>query len=299
MPIRENKFARRARERDENTNTKKLVNRDEQPTIDEQLARLEEDIRRLKVEFDIYFNGAAKRPPYDTKGRVETLIKRLADDRTLTFAQRYHYNSLAARYTSFLQLWRRTMQDREEGRGPLAPPRAPRSRPSPRPPPSSALTRAPTCKTVRELYQALVEARRRCGEDDRRLCTSRASTAWSPRNPRRSNSAPAASAYTSRSPSATAASSSRPRRKSREQAGDGENGRQSELVMVLTAFRFTAYCFLECLAFQSALAGSLRSPEAVSGLQRKLKCSVGESYILITFSACGPFGPCVTSNSTS
>src|SRR2546421_7373027 len=98
-------------------NTKKLVLRDEQPTPEEQLARLEEDIRRLKVEFDIYFNGAAKRPPYDTKGRVETLIKRLADERTLSLAQRYHYNSLAARYTSFLQLWRRTMQEREEGRG--------------------------------------------------------------------------------------------------------------------------------------------------------------------------------------
>src|SRR5437763_3155440 len=97
-------------------NTKKLVLRDEQPTPEEQLNRLEEDIRRLKVECDIYFNGAAKRPPYDTKGRVETIIKRLADDRTLTFAQRYHYNALTARYTSFLQLWRRTMQDREECR---------------------------------------------------------------------------------------------------------------------------------------------------------------------------------------
>src|SRR5437868_8184148 len=97
-------------------NTKKLVLRDQQPTPEEQLNRLEEDVRRLKVEFDIYFNGAAKRPPYDTKGRVETIIKRLADDRTLTFAQRYRYNSLVARFTSFLQLWRRTMQDREEGR---------------------------------------------------------------------------------------------------------------------------------------------------------------------------------------
>jgi hypothetical protein len=41
-----------------------------QPTPDEQLTRLEDDIRRLRVEFDIFFNGAAKRPPYDTKGRV-------------------------------------------------------------------------------------------------------------------------------------------------------------------------------------------------------------------------------------
>src|SRR2546423_14800395 len=70
-------------------NTKKLVLRDEQPTPEEQLARLEEDIRRLKVEFDIYFNGAAKRPPYDTKGRVEA--KRSCGEQTddLGFA-RFH-----------------------------------------------------------------------------------------------------------------------------------------------------------------------------------------------------------------
>ena len=53
-----------------------------QPTPDEQLTRLEDDIRRLRIEFDIFFNGGAKRPPYETKGRVETLLKRLGDDRT-------------------------------------------------------------------------------------------------------------------------------------------------------------------------------------------------------------------------
>jgi hypothetical protein len=170
LPIRENKFARRAKERVRNTKT--VVIRDPQPTVEEQLARLEDDIRRLKVEFDIYFNGAAKRPPYDTKGRVETLIKRLADDRTLTFAQRYHYNSLTARYTSFMQLWRRTMQDREEGRGPLR-------RPAPAPQPESASATF-VCSdprgdvpTVRGLFDALVEARKRCGESTEDLSFAR------------------------------------------------------------------------------------------------------------------------------
>ena len=172
MPIRENKFARRARERDVSVNTKKVVLRDQQPTVEEQLARLEEDIRRLKVEFDIYFNGAAKRPPYDTKGRVDTLIKRLADERTLTFAQRYHYNSLAARYNSFMQLWRRTMQEREEGRGPSR-----RTAPAPEPEaaPATFVCSDPRgdVRTVRGIYEALVEARRQCGEPTDDLSFSR------------------------------------------------------------------------------------------------------------------------------
>ena len=63
MPIRDNKFARQAKERQSQQNRRGNVAADSQPTIDEQLKRLEEDIRRLKIEFDIFFNGASKRPP--------------------------------------------------------------------------------------------------------------------------------------------------------------------------------------------------------------------------------------------
>jgi hypothetical protein len=164
LPIRENKFARRIRERKKQLEKKGVVN-DAQPTTDEQLARLEEDVRRLKVEFDIYFNGAAKRPPYDTKGRVETIIKRLADDRTLTFAQRYRYNSLVARYSSFLQLWRRTMQEREEGRGPaLRQERAAREAAAEAPRTFVCADARKDVATVKSLFETLVEAKRRCGE---------------------------------------------------------------------------------------------------------------------------------------
>jgi hypothetical protein len=119
---RENKLFRSQTRSKNNRQKNRYV--EYEPTIDEQLSRLEEDIRRLKIEFDVFFNGAAKRPPYDTKGRVETLIKRLGDDRTLSYAQRYRYTSLASRYNSFRDLWRRTMQGREEGRDPQATARA-------------------------------------------------------------------------------------------------------------------------------------------------------------------------------
>lgn len=162
MPIRDNKFARQAMEREQRG---KNLLRDAQPTPEEQLARLEEDTRRLKIEFDIYFNGAARRPPYDTKGRVDTLIKRLADDRTLTFAQRYHYNSLASRYTSFMQLWRRTMQEREEGRGQSALRHAPRvAVPETGPSDFVCADANKDIATVRSLYEKLIEAKRECGE---------------------------------------------------------------------------------------------------------------------------------------
>ena len=138
-----------------------------QPTPDEQLTRLEDDIRKLKVEFEIFFNGASKRPPYDTKGRVETLLKRLGDDRTLTFAQRYRYNSLAARYNAFRDLWRRTMQGREEGRDPASAARANVKRESGVEIPPVSIVCADAHKeieVVKNLYTSLLEAKEKCGE---------------------------------------------------------------------------------------------------------------------------------------
>lgn len=137
-----------------------------QPTPDEQLTRLEDDIRRLRIEFDIFFNGGAKRPPYDTKGRVETLLKRLGDDRTLTYAQRYRYNSLTARYNAFRDLWRRTMQGREEGRDPASAARASAKRDAPEIEPVSIVCKDPhkEIEVVKNLYVSLLEAKQKCGE---------------------------------------------------------------------------------------------------------------------------------------
>lgn len=136
-----------------------------QPTPDEQLTRLEDDIRRLRIEFDIYFNGGAKRPPYDTKGRVETLLKRLGDDRTLTYAQRYRFNSLAARYNAFRDLWRRLMQGREEGRDPISAARASTKRGADSEEISFVCLDAHReVELVRNIYTSLLEAKRRCGE---------------------------------------------------------------------------------------------------------------------------------------
>jgi hypothetical protein len=162
--LRENKLLRA----NQQVRTKnKYTVRDNQPTTDEQLTRLEEDIRRLRIEFDIFFNGAAKRPPYETKGRVETIIKRLGDDRTLTFAERFRYNSLSARYNAFRDLWRRTMQGREEGRDLISNARANAkegTREASKPVSFVCADAHKDIETVKNLYELLIEAKRRCGE---------------------------------------------------------------------------------------------------------------------------------------
>ena len=88
--------------------------REDSAAIDQQIARLEEDVRRLKIEFDIFFNGGSKRAPHEARGRVESNIKRIADNRNLTYAQRYLFNNIVARYTSYRELWRRMLKQRNE-----------------------------------------------------------------------------------------------------------------------------------------------------------------------------------------
>lgn len=161
MPSSNNTLARQAHRRRERNKPGTI----EIVSMEDRLARLEEDIRRLKVEYDIYFNGGSKRPPYDTKLRIESHLKRLGDDRSLTFAQRFHYNSLATRYNSFREIWRRTLKSREEGRDAVTVSRVTRQAATP----FKAATFACAdvrhdVETVKGLYDALMQAKRSCGE---------------------------------------------------------------------------------------------------------------------------------------
>jgi hypothetical protein len=77
---------------------------------DEQIERLEDDIRRLKIDFDIYFNGGTKAPPHQARASLEARTSRLNGNRDLSFAQRYKLNTLISRYTSYRELWRRRLK---------------------------------------------------------------------------------------------------------------------------------------------------------------------------------------------
>src|SRR5688500_17494258 len=74
---------------------------EEAVNFEKQITRLEDDIRKLKIDFDIYFNGSTKRPPLEARARLESQIKRMLDNRSMTFSQRYQMNMLVSRFTSY------------------------------------------------------------------------------------------------------------------------------------------------------------------------------------------------------
>ncbi len=86
-------------------------------TVDEEFNKLEDDLRRLKIEYEVYFNGASPRPPNDTLFRVENVVKRyMGDQSKLNMSQRFRLMSLAQKFSVNMNLWRRKLQEKEEGR---------------------------------------------------------------------------------------------------------------------------------------------------------------------------------------
>jgi len=84
-------------------------------TVDEELNLLEDNMRRLKVEYDVFFGGGSKKPPTDTEWRVQSMIKKYSDGGRMNFSQRFRYNSIAQKYAVFSDLWRKKLKIKEEG----------------------------------------------------------------------------------------------------------------------------------------------------------------------------------------
>jgi hypothetical protein len=84
-------------------------------TTDEELTLLDQQLRRLKIEYEIFFSNPAKRPPTDVEWKVLSLIRKFSDGARMSFSQRFKYNEMAQRYAIQADLWRKKMRIREEG----------------------------------------------------------------------------------------------------------------------------------------------------------------------------------------
>ena len=84
-------------------------------TIDEELTVLDSQLRRLKIEYEIYFSNPTKRPPTDIEWKVLSLLRKFSDGNRMSFSQRFRYNEMAQRYAVYSDLWRKKNRIREEG----------------------------------------------------------------------------------------------------------------------------------------------------------------------------------------
>jgi hypothetical protein len=138
--------------------------------IKKDLMTLEADLKRLEAEYNMFFAGRLPRPPWETRGRVEALIKRWDRGYISGSGDRFRFEMLQTRFQKFTELWDRGLRAREEGRpGPFAQP-PPKTRP--KAPDADgkvvhvAAFRDPANEMdkLHSLYDSLMAARRESGE---------------------------------------------------------------------------------------------------------------------------------------
>jgi len=143
-----------------------------EPTaVERELQRLETEMKRLEAEYNMFFAGRLPKPPWETRSRVDAIVKQFDRAHIQNYGDRFRFLTLQSRYAAFTDLWDRGLRAREEGRsGPFV-----RKRKEEKAEPKKAKDRVLLVAAFKnpvqeedklhDLYDSLVEARRSIGED--------------------------------------------------------------------------------------------------------------------------------------
>ncbi len=137
--------------------------------FEKDLLRLEADLKQLEAEYNMFFAGRLPKPPWETRSRVDALVKQYDRAYIQNYGDRFRFTTLQTRFATLTDLWDRGMRAREEGRaGPFAHMRKPQVEAEK--PKDKILHVASFRDPLREmdkltdLYDSLVEARKDVGE---------------------------------------------------------------------------------------------------------------------------------------
>lgn len=135
------------------------------------LNRLEAELKRLEAEYNMFFAGRLPKPPWETRSRVDALVKQYDRAYIPNYGDRFRFISLQSRYATFIDLWDRGLRAREEGRaGPFSQKKVDKTD-APKKLEDRILHVSAFRDPMREmdklhdLYESLAEARREVGED--------------------------------------------------------------------------------------------------------------------------------------
>jgi hypothetical protein len=151
--------------------------------FEQEMVKLEAEIKRLEAEYNMFFAGRLPRLPWETRARVEALVKRYDRMNLRNTAEKFRFGSLQAKFQTFVDLWERHLKAKEEGRPvrgrrpvaappPPAPPATPRAakRDADDPPATKVVAvttfRDPAAEPdrMKALYEKLAAARKEAGE---------------------------------------------------------------------------------------------------------------------------------------
>ena len=136
---------------------------------DDELDKLEEDIRKLKNKYDQFFTGIVKVPPSFERHQVETFIHDLNKQKIRDNGRRFRLSTLTSRFNQYREMWGRKMREREEGpldfrrrqaalELPPEPPRQPQRVTSDPADPYVRMTPGANGEQIRRLYDEIEQA---------------------------------------------------------------------------------------------------------------------------------------------
>ena len=139
-----------------------------QADVERDLLRLEAELKQLEAQYNMFFAGRLPKPPWETRARVDALIKRYDRAPIQNYGIRFRFLTLQSRYATFVDLWDRGQRAREEGRsGPFA---QPKKDPGTKGHPDSRVVHVAAFRDpahemdkLEELYESLAAARREAG----------------------------------------------------------------------------------------------------------------------------------------
>lgn len=76
---------------------------------------LEMKLHKLKVDYDQYFSRLLKIPPFKLQEEIKRIIRKYSSVKIQNSGMAFKYKSLVGRYTSYDNLWKRSLRDIDEG----------------------------------------------------------------------------------------------------------------------------------------------------------------------------------------
>jgi len=84
--------------------------------LDNELDEIERAISQLKRDFEMYFCGVSKQPPVDARTKLDKIIRKQGLNQGFSYAQRFRFTTLSARFNTYQDLWAKQLKAKEEGK---------------------------------------------------------------------------------------------------------------------------------------------------------------------------------------
>src|SRR6185503_16319136 len=84
--------------------------------LEEDLAKFEEGTFKLQKEWERFFSGQERKAPFESKQRLDRLVRRYVGVEIRNNVERFRFQSLTSKYNTLSDMWNRKLRAIEEGR---------------------------------------------------------------------------------------------------------------------------------------------------------------------------------------